>query len=84
MEIKIEEPDGPYSATIDTGVMRTTIREAFLGVMFETDGGEKLAVSMRDNGFEVIYSGDFGQTGFNVGVTEFKDGQIKRGGRNVV
>lgn len=29
------------------------IRDAFVGVLFETDDGEKLGVCMRDGGFEI-------------------------------
>lgn len=53
MKITISEPEGPYQATIDTDVMDVTIREAFLGAGFVTDGGCRLAVCMRDDGYEV-------------------------------
>lgn len=76
-KITLKQPDGPYSCTIDTGVLETVVEEAFLGVLFKTKEGEMLAVSMRDGGFEVRYSGDFGGTGFNAGWTEFKNGEIK-------
>ena len=54
--IKLVEPDGPYGAEINTGVMRTFITEAFIGVTFITAEGEILDVCMRDGGFEVVYS----------------------------
>lgn len=53
MKITMSEPDGPYGATIDTGVMDVTLRDVFLGVAFETADGCRLAVCMRDNGYEV-------------------------------
>lgn len=65
-KIILSEPDGPYKTTIDTEVMKVELREVFLGVSFVTDNGEKLAVSMRDDGFEVIYKGV---------MYEFKNGQ---------
>ena len=76
MKIVVKEPNGPYQTTLDTEVMTVEIREAFLGFSVVTEGGERLAIAMRDSGFEVIYSGDFGETGFNAGMTEFKDGRI--------
>lgn len=76
MKIHLSEPHGPYHCDIDTDVMQVTLREVFLGVAIMTDRGEKLSVSMRDNGFEVHYTGDFGETGFDSGWVEFKDGLI--------
>lgn len=77
MKIELKEPDGPYSCAIDTGVMSVELRETFLGVKFVTESGEKLSVSMRDNGFEVHYYKDDSETkGFDTGLTEFKDGFI--------
>lgn len=78
--ISISEPDGPYHCVIDTQVMNVEIRETFLGVAFVAESGERLSVSMRDNGFEILYSGDFGEKGFDCGLTEFKDGTIKTPG----
>jgi len=78
MKVEISEPDGPYSCNLDTGVMDVTLREVFNGVRFETEGGEMLSVCMRDNGFEVHYWGDFGETGFDCGWVEFKDGFLKQ------
>lgn len=75
-KILIYQPDGPYSCELDSGAMGVKIGEAFLGVAFVTDSGEKLSVSMRDNGFEVHYTGDFGETGFDAGWTEFKNGNV--------
>lgn len=45
----------PYSTTLDTGAMDVTIKEAFIGVGFETKDGAKLSVCMRDGGYEVCY-----------------------------
>lgn len=73
MKIILKEPDGPYHCTLDPDVMQVTLKEVFIGVSLETEGGEKLLVSMRDNGFEVFYCGD---DGFNAGWTDFKDGVI--------
>jgi hypothetical protein len=53
--IKLIEPDGPYGAEINTGVMRTFITEAYIGVTFVTADGEVLDVHMRDSGFELTY-----------------------------
>lgn len=74
-KIKLSQPEGPYHADIDTGAMKVELRETFLGVAFITEGGERLSVCMRDNGFEVHYTGDFGATGFDAGWFEFKDGK---------
>lgn len=52
-KITLAEPDGPYQTTIDTEVMEVTIREAFVGVGFETADGCRLSVCMRDDGYEV-------------------------------
>lgn len=54
-KIQIKEPEGPYSATLDTEAMQVTITEAFLGVGFVAPSGEKLSVCMRDGGFEIQY-----------------------------
>lgn len=78
-KIILKEPKGPYSCIIDTEVMLVIIKEAFMGVRFETPGGECLAVSMRDGGFEVMYSADYEKHGFNAGVTEFKNGTVRIG-----
>lgn len=77
-KIILKQPGGPYKCEIDTEVMEVEIRNAFIGVSFITDSGEKLSVSMRDNGFEVHYSGDFGEQGFNAGWTDFKEGKISQ------
>lgn len=74
--IKVSHPDGPYSSELDTGVMDVEIREAFLGVGFVTENGERLAVSMRDGGYEVHYTGDFGETGFDAGWFRFNNGVV--------
>lgn len=55
MKITMKEPEGPYSCTLDTEVMTTTITEAFIGPVFVTADGETLAVVMRDSGFELMY-----------------------------
>lgn len=77
-KLYIHEPDRPYHAVIDTEAMAVEIRDAFIGLTFITDDGEKLVVCMRDGGFEVHYSGDFGEKGFDGGWTEFKAGRILR------
>lgn len=84
MQIEIKQPEGPYSCTVDTGVMDVSITEAFVGAAFITETGEKLSVCMRDNGFEVRYSADFGGTGFDTGWTEFKNGTITHGHKRLV
>ncbi len=82
MKIHIAEPDGLYKCVIDTEVMNVTLRDVFLGVLFETEKGEKLAVSMRDGGFEVHYFADFGEEGFDAGWTEFQNGSVNLSERN--
>lgn len=77
-KITMKDPDGPYSCELDTGAMEVQLREVFLGATFVTAAGEKLSVSMRDDGFEVRYSGDKGETGFNAGWVDFKNGIIER------
>jgi hypothetical protein len=75
-KIKLSDPDSPYSASIDTKVMEIKIEEAFLGVGFVTPAGEKLAVSMRDSGFEIRYCAngvDSGWLSLNDGVIEHRD-----------
>lgn len=76
MKVHLKEPDGPYSCELDTGVMTVTLKDVFLGVTFETDGGEKLSVCMRDSGFEIHYTGDFGEKGFDAGWFEFKNSRV--------
>lgn len=56
MKIKLSEPDGPYSATIDTEAMNVTITEAFLGARFVSPDGNILSVCMRDDGFECRFN----------------------------
>jgi hypothetical protein len=53
MKITIAAPDGPYKAEIDTEVMDVTLRDVFIGVGFETADGVRLAVCMKDDGYEV-------------------------------
>lgn len=73
--IVLSEPEGPYSCTLDTGVMNVKLIEVFKGVQFVADSGEKLSVSMRDNGFEVHYEGvDSIGDKFDAGWFAFKDG----------
>lgn len=55
MKITMSEPDDPYSAELNPGVMEVTLEEVFNGVKFVTDSGECLSVVMRDSGFEVHY-----------------------------
>lgn len=52
--ITIKTPNSPYGAEINTEVMDVEIREAYIGVLFISDSGKTLAVSMRDGGFELI------------------------------
>lgn len=79
-EIHIKTPNSPYETVLDTGAMDVLIKKAYLGMVFVSDDGEMLAVSMRDGGFEVKYWGDFGEEGFDLGFTQFKDGTIIRPG----
>jgi hypothetical protein len=62
-KIKVSQPDSPYTATLDTDAMDVDIREAFLGVGFTSEDGTKLAVAMRDDGFEVRYTDAQGNEG---------------------
>ena len=57
MKITMSEPEGPYSCELDTEVMRTEIREAYIGPMFISQDGTTLVVIERDNGFELTLSG---------------------------
>ena len=59
MKIEIGPPNSPYTASIDTEVMETEIREVFSGVTFISPYGEKLTVSMRDGGYELQYENKF-------------------------
>lgn len=54
-KILLKEPDGPYSAEINTGAMDVEIRNAYIGVKFITEEGKTLSISMRDGDFELIY-----------------------------
>lgn len=74
MKISIKQPNGQYKCFFDTEVMEVTIREAFIGPRFVTSSGEELVVIMRDDGFEVHYSGEIGETGFDAGWMDFKNG----------
>lgn len=56
--IALSEPEGPYGCVIDSGAMEVELRDVFLGVTFVTKSGERLAVSMRDGGFELAYTPD--------------------------
>jgi hypothetical protein len=76
--ITLREPDGPYHCSIDTDVMNVEIRNAFLGVEFVTEGGAILAVSMRDDGFEVHYHGQTDGFYFDSGWIECKGQVINR------
>lgn len=77
MKIIVKEPNGPYSASLDTEVMQVVIKEAFLGVIFESPDGERLLVIMRDGGFEVEYLGGDDVKGFSSGTYEFKGGMVR-------
>lgn len=76
-KILIQAPGSPHISTLFTDASIITIQDAFLGVRFETKDGEQLTVSMRDGGFEVEYSADFGEQGFDCGITEFKKGSVR-------
>ena len=52
-KIIIKEPDGPYSASLNTGSMAVEIRKAHLGVIFITEDGNTLSVCMCDGDFEI-------------------------------
>lgn len=71
-KIKLSEPNGPYSCTIDTDVMNVELRNAFLGIKFVTEDGEMLSVSMRDQGFEIGYFTDGTEQWFSLNVGEVK------------
>lgn len=75
--IIISNPGSPSTPVLYTDCSDILIKDAFLGVKFETAEGEELSVSMRDGGFEVTYSADFGENGFDRGISEFKNGKIK-------
>ena len=82
MKIKVSEPDGPYSAELDPGVMNVTLEEVFNGVKFVTKDGECLSVCMRDSGFEVHYFSENKVSravspAFDTGWIEFKRGVVK-------
>lgn len=53
----MREPDGPYQAEVDPGVMEVEIREAFVGLGLVSPDGQRLSVCMRDGGFEVRHNG---------------------------
>lgn len=76
MKIKVSEPDGPYSAELDPGVMNVTLEEVFNGVKFVTKDGECLSVCMRDSGFEVHYFSESEPNKFDLGWTTFDEGSI--------
>lgn len=78
MQIIISEPDGPYKANLDPGVMKVEVFECYTGIILVSDGGEKLGICMRDNGFEVHYfqEATLDRPAFETGWTEFKAGMI--------
>lgn len=67
---------------ITDGTGTVTVREAFNGIEFVTEDGERLAVCMRDSGYEVHYWKDGAASplgyrlGFDRGWTVFNDGRI--------
>ena len=84
MIIKLSEPDGPYSATIDTEVMEVEITRAFIGPEIIGEDNEHLVVVQRDSGFEVNYSAPGGPPlEWNAPTIAMKEGRIIVGG-NVV
>lgn len=72
MKIRLTSPTTPHSPVLDTDAMDVEITEAFIGVMFVTADGSRLAVSMRDDGYEVHYWGE----DFDAGWAEFKGGVL--------
>lgn len=85
MKIIMCPPDGPYSSSVDPGVMDVTLIDVFKGVTFNTSKSpvqEILHVSMRDNGYEVRYlvhntgAGEDDAKTVNSGWFEFKDGKV--------
>lgn len=78
MQIVISEPDGPYKASLDPGVMDVEVFQAYTGVIFTSDDGEKIGICHRDGGFEVHYfkEATLERAGFETGWTEFKSGNI--------
>lgn len=70
------DPEKFPACQLDTQTSDVEILDAFLGVVFVTKQGERLAVCMRDNGFEVHYYEDHKQ--FDEGWFEFKNGKVQR------
>lgn len=69
-KIQVNTPTSTtYHAILDTEAMEVTIKEAFIGVGFETEDGAKLSVCMRDDGYEVRY---VDATGKDHGWVDFK------------
>lgn len=64
------------TVVLDTGTNMVEVKEAFIGITFKTENGEELGVQMRDGGFEVHYSGDYGSHGFDAGSVSFRGGNI--------
>jgi hypothetical protein len=79
-KIILQIPDNPYHCILDTDVMDVELRDVFLGVRFITEDGEMLSVCMRDGGFEVHYTGNFGDKGFDAGWFEFKGSHVNQRG----
>lgn len=75
MKIRIGDPDIPAPVVIDPDVQQVEITEAFNGIVIVTEDGERLAVCMRDSGFEVHHWGDH----FDSGWFEFKEGTTSPG-----
>lgn len=55
MKLTLSNPDNDYVAHIDTEAMDVLVTEAYLGATFVSSAGEELSISMRDNGFEIMY-----------------------------
>lgn len=68
MKIVIGDPGEQSPTVIDPGVQAVTITETFLGVTFVTADGARLAVCMRDDGYEVRHYDDESDGGW----VEFK------------
>lgn len=77
-KIQLSEPQCLYSATLDTEVCDVEIKEAFLGIGFVAESGERLSVCMRDSGFELRYEVD-GPDGLMYATVELKEGLVKSG-----
>lgn len=75
MKIHLTDLQKVIASTIEIeAALSVVITEAFNGVDFCTEDGNHLAVSMRDDGYEVHYYGK----DFDAGWTEFKSGRLPK------